>query len=59
MRKRHCVPRRRIDRVDGRHGGVAMVDVLDGAARMDDHGGIHAQHRVGLELTDDPNELLA
>ena len=50
LRKRHRVARRRIDRVDGGQAGVAVVDVLDEAALVDDHGRVHGHDRVGLEL---------
>ena len=58
-RERHRVAGRRIDRIDGRDPGRAMVRVIDPAAAVEDRVGIGREHRIGLEGADLAHELLA
>ena len=58
-RERHRVAGRRVDGVDRRHARQPVVDVVHAAVAVEDRLGVDRQHRVGTELADLADELLA
>ena len=58
-RERHRVAGRRVDGVDRGHARQPVVDVVHAAVAVEDRLGVDRQHRVGTELADLADELLA